>query len=110
MQSAIKVRVVCPGCGPLVVPAAELRCEVEDEGGKGICELSCPVCSATLVVRAQAAAVEIMRDGGAGHMTGSVPFELLEPHTGPPLSWDDLLDFKLALDGSGPLISNTDDI
>ena len=102
MQSAIKVRVVCPGCGPQVVPAAQLRCEVEAEADKGLCELSCPVCSATLVVRAQAAAVEVMRDGGAGHMTGSVPFELLEPHTGPPLTWDDLLDFKQALDGNEP--------
>jgi hypothetical protein len=110
MQSDITVRVVCPGCGPQVVPAAELRCEVEGDGDKGLCELCCPVCSATLVVRAQAAAVEMMRDGGAGHMTGSVPFELLEPHTGPPLSWDDLLDFKLALDGNPSLVSNTDDI
>jgi len=109
MQNDIKVRVVCPGCGPLVVPAAELCCELEAEGENGICELRCPGCSATLVVRAQAAAVEVMRDGGAGHMTGSVPFELLEPHTGPPLSWDDLLDFKLALDGGGPFLSNAED-
>ena len=110
MQSAIKVRVVCPGCGPLVVPAADLCCEIEAEGGKGLCELRCPVCSTTLVVRAAAAAVETMRDGGAGHMTGSVPFELLEPHTGPPLSWDDLLDFKLALDAGGPFTSEVDDL
>jgi hypothetical protein len=110
MQSAITVRVVCPGCGPLVVPAADIRCEVEAEGGTGLCELRCPVCSATLLVRAQAAAVETMRDGGAGHITGSVPFELLEPHTGPPLSWDDLLDFKLALESSRPFSSNVEEI
>ena len=106
----IKVRVVCPGCGPLVVPAAELRCEVEAAGDKGLCELSCPVCSATLVVRAPAATVEVMRDGGAGHMTGSVPFELLESHTGPPLSWDDLLDFKLALDAKESFLSNSGEL
>jgi hypothetical protein len=51
-----------------------------------------------------------MRDGGAGHMTGRVPFELLEAHTGPPLSWDDLLDFKPALEGGGPFISTVDDL
>ena len=109
MQSDIKVRVVCPGCGPLVVPAAELRCELEADGGKGICELRCPACSATLVVRAEAAAVEAMRGAGAGHMSGSVPFELLEPHTGPPLSWDDLLDFKLALERGQTFISTVDE-
>jgi ribosomal protein S27E len=110
MQNAIKVRVVCPGCGPLVVPAAELRCELEADGARGICEVRCPGCSATLVVPAGPAAVATMRDGGAGRMTGCVPFELLEPHHGPPLSWDDLLDFKLALDGGPTFISNIDDI
>jgi len=110
MQSAIKVRVTCPGCGPLVVPVAEVRCELEAKADKGICELRCPVCSATLVVPAGAAVVETMRGAGAGHMSGSVPFELLEPHAGPPLSWDDLLDFKLALDGNQPFISNAGDI
>jgi hypothetical protein len=98
MINAIKVRVVCPGCGPVVLPAKELRCEVQAPGGEGICELSCPVCSTLLIVPAGPVAVETMRDGGAGHMSGSVPFELLEPHTGPPLTWDDILDFKLELD------------
>jgi hypothetical protein len=98
MTNAIKVRVVCPGCGPVVLPARELRCELESAGGKGICELRCPVCSILLLVPAGPLAVETMREGGASQMSGSVPFELLEPHTGPPLSWDDLLDFKLELD------------
>jgi hypothetical protein len=38
-------------------------------------------------------------------MSGSVPFELLEPHTGPPLSWDDVLDFTLALEGGSDFLS-----
>jgi hypothetical protein len=109
MRSDIKVRVVCPGCGPLVVPAADVRCELEATGHKGICELSCPVCSIMVLVAAEAAAVETMRGGGAGHMSGSVPFELLEPHAGPPLSWDDLLDFKLALERDQTFISTVDE-
>ncbi len=110
MWGAIKVRVVCPGCGPLVLPAKHLRCELEAAGDKGICELQCPVCSTMVLVPAGPAAVETMRNGGAGHISGSVPFELLEPHIGPPLSWDDVLDFKLALDGRPDLLSNMGDI
>jgi ribosomal protein S27E len=110
MTGAIKVRVVCPGCGPVVLPAKELRCELEAAGDKGICELRCPVCSTMVLVPAGPVAVETMRDGGAGHMSGSVPFELLEPHTGPALSWDDVLDFKLALEGSSDFLSNTGEI
>jgi hypothetical protein len=98
MTSAIKVRVVCPECGPVVLPAKEIRCELQTAGDKGMCELSCPVCSTTVLVPAGPVAVQAMREGGAGHMRGSIPFELLEPHVGPPLSWNDLLDFKLALD------------
>jgi len=110
MSGTVKVRVVCPGCGPVVLPAKALRCELEAAGDKGICELRCPVCSTMVLVPAGPVAVETMRDGGAGHMTGSVPFELLEPHSGPPLSWDEVLDFKLALDCGTDFLSNTGDI
>ena len=98
MRSKVEVRAVCPGCGPMIVAAGELRCEVEVAGRDGICELKCPVCSTTILVPAVAPAVETLWSAGAGHMDGTVPFELLEPHTGPPLSWDDVLDFKLALE------------
>jgi len=110
MIGTVKVRLVCPGCGPVVLPARELRCELVASGDKGICELRCPVCSTMVLVPAGPVAVETMRDGGAGHMTGSVPFELLEPHSGPPLSWDEVLDFKLALDCGTDFLSNTGDI
>lgn len=98
MRSHVDARAVCPGCGPMVVPAAELRCELEAAGRQGICELRCPVCSTTVLVPAVAPAVAALWKAGAHHMSGSVPFELLEPHTGPPLSWDEVLDFKLALE------------
>jgi len=35
MTNAIKVRVVCPGCGPVLLPARELRCELEVAGANG---------------------------------------------------------------------------
>jgi DNA-directed RNA polymerase subunit RPC12/RpoP len=110
MIGTVKVRVACPGCGPVVLPAKALRCELEAAGDKGICELRCPVCSTMVLVPAGPVAVETMRDGGAGHMIGSVPFELLEPHSGPPLSWDDVLDFKLALDSGQDFFSNIGEI
>jgi hypothetical protein len=44
--------------------------------------------------------MEALFEGGATHPSGAVPFELLEAHAGPALSWDDLLDFTLALERS----------
>jgi hypothetical protein len=78
MRSKVEVRAVCPGCGPMIVSAA--------------------VCLTTILVPAVAPAVETLWSAGAGHISGIVPFELLETHAGPPLSWDDVLDFKLALE------------
>lgn len=100
MRSKVEVRAVCPGCGPMIVPAEDFRCELETASREGICELRCPVCSATILLPAAAPAVETLWRAGAGHMGGTAPFELLEPHTGPPLSWDDVLDFKLALENN----------
>lgn len=102
MSSTLSVRVVCPGCGPVVVSASAMRCELEAGAARGICELRCPVCTAPVLVPAVASAVETMRGAGAGHMM-IAPFELLERHEGPPISWDDVLDFKLALE-SGPVV------
>jgi hypothetical protein len=102
MPSYVDVRVACPGCGPMVVPADEFMCGLDAAGATGLCELRCPVCSATVILRAEAAAVETMQRAGAKGLT-MAPFELLEPHPGPPLSWDDFLDFKLALDASETL-------
>jgi hypothetical protein len=84
----------------MIVPAEDFRCELETASREGICELRCPVCSATILLPAAAPAVETLWRAGAGHMGGTAPFELLEPHTGPPLSWDDVLDFKLALENN----------
>src|SRR5437899_10907274 len=80
MHSEIEVRAVCPGCGPLVLPAAGFQCELEASGPKGICELRCPVCSTTVLVPAVASSVDMLWRAGAGHMSGPVPFELLESH------------------------------
>jgi hypothetical protein len=104
MGSSMSVRVVCPGCGPVVVPANELRCELEAAGERGICELRCPLCTATVLVPAVASSVKTMHGAGAGHMS-IAPFELLEAHVGPPISWDDVLDFSLALDGTQLFLS-----
>jgi hypothetical protein len=42
MTGAIKVRVVCPGCGRVVLPAKELRCELEAAGDKASASRDAP--------------------------------------------------------------------
>ena len=103
MGERIQVRAGCPTCGPVLVDAELLRCEMEPDVSKpsrGLCELTCPGCSQPLLFSTAPSVVEALFKGGVQHSSGAVPFELLEAHAGPALSWDDLLDFKLALDRS----------
>jgi hypothetical protein len=99
MRSRIQVRMTCPRCGPMVVDGGLLRCETEPRPpSRGLCELDCPSCSQPILFSTAPAVMEALLEGGAKHPSGAVPFELLEPHAGPPLSWDDLLDFTVALE------------
>jgi hypothetical protein len=50
------------------------------------------------MLRTTAGAVETVLGAGAERLSGLVPFEILEPHTGAPLSIDELLDFHAELD------------
>ena len=103
MPERIQVRTACPTCGPVLVEAGLLRCEMEpavSEPSRGLCELTCPSCSQPLLFATAPAVLKALFKSGVQHSSGAVPFELLEAHAGPALSWDDLLDFKLALDRS----------
>jgi hypothetical protein len=99
MRNLIHVRARCPRCGPVVVDGGLLECELEPGSPvRGLCELSCPSCSQPILFSTAPAVMETLFKAGAKHIAGAVPFELLEAHDGPPLAWDDLLDFKLALE------------
>ncbi len=101
MRNRIEVRTRCPWCGPVVVDGGLLRCEREPRTpSRGLCELDCPSCSQPILFSTARDVMQALFDGGAKHPSGPVPFELLEAHAGPPLSWDDLLDFKVALERS----------
>jgi len=100
MRNRIQVRASCPRCGPILVDGGVLQCEREPgapSASRGLCELTCPSCSQAVLFPTGPAVTQALFEGGAKHPSGAVPFELLEPHTGPPLSWDELLDFQLAL-------------
>lgn len=92
------VRATCRFCGEVPVPVAAVRCAIESlSAAQGLCELACPICSRTLTFRTDAAVVGLLLLEGAGAISGSAPFEALEPHAGSALSWDEVLDAKVAM-------------
>lgn len=102
------VRTRCPWCGRLELLASSLTCSGAGPGQEqGLCEFTCPGCSRSVFVAVPPSDIALLWAVGAGE--SRLPLELLEPHSGPPLSWDDLLDFRLALDEVCPTPSDHPD-
>jgi hypothetical protein len=84
------LEVMCPRCGPVRAQAAAARCG-DAGGGVALCEVACPGCAAQIFARTTTQVAETIVSYGATK-DPHAPLELLEAHTGPPLTWDDLLD------------------
>ena len=101
MRRQIDVRARCPRCGPLIIPGELFGCAVDPgRPSRGLCQLECPGCSQTILFPTAEVAIQVLFKAGAQRLAGLVPFELLEEHSGPAISWSDLLDFQLALSRS----------
>ncbi len=90
-----RVQAACLWCGMVEFDLHELRVHVA--GDEGLLEFSCPVCGRLNVRALGRAELASLTRVGATPSEGPAPFELLEEHTGPPISWDDLIDFHEAM-------------
>ena len=87
----------CRACGTVFLTLDELSCVIQRERKEALCQFACPIYTLTVTQELPPQDVAILRAMGARELMGSVPFELLEDHFGPPLSFDDLLDFHDAI-------------
>lgn len=98
MSEDAEVRVHCPWCGTFDLAPAAVRCADAASGEQHtLCEFTCPGCGRLIIRRTTAKGARLARRLGVARFEGTVPLELLEPRSGPPLSWDDVLDLHLTL-------------
>jgi predicted RNA-binding Zn-ribbon protein involved in translation (DUF1610 family) len=98
VKTSAVVQASCPSCGPVEVSARAFSCGVDLRGTRrGLCQFTCPTCARLVFLGTAPVAADVLLDQGAHPFAGAAPFELLEVHRGEPLSWDDLLDFHLAV-------------
>ncbi len=91
------VEVDCPWCGLVKVDDRGARvCRVGRRGG-GLCQFVCPLCGRLATKSVSLLEVKTLLVAGA-HLLAHAPLELLEPKKGDALSWDDVLDFRLAFE------------
>ncbi len=94
-MAKLAIKAECRTCGQVEPPVTDLRCEAR--GSQGIFEFRCPFCGRLVLVATEPWRALALQATGAARMTGPVPFELLEPHQGPAVTWDEVLDAHLAL-------------
>jgi len=93
-----EVHTICRWCGQITLSSTEIRAEVDPRNRtEGLCEFACPSCGRFLIVRTSGDVIRAVHRAGAGRIGGCVPFELLETNSGPPLSWQEVLDLHMAL-------------
>jgi hypothetical protein len=90
----------CNWCGSVQVEADGLHVFVS-RSGAGLFEFRCPQCARANFRSLSLSDLEALALAGVRPAEGRAPFELLETRSGPPIAWDDLIDFHLALTGEG---------
>ena len=94
------IKASCPTCGEVELTPADVRLMVCSHAPLSYYAFTCTGCLETVKKPADDHVVSLLVSGGVPAEVWEVPLEALEPHTGPALSYDDLLDFALQLASS----------
>ncbi len=91
------IKASCPCCGDVELTAAQVRLVVCSVADWSFYEFTCAQCRDDIRKPAGTEVVHLLRSGGVKAERWTVPAEALEPHLGPVISYDDVLDFALRL-------------
>ena len=91
-----RVEARCPWCGPVEFPAEDLSLYVGSEAG-ALFEFACPRCGRTVVRPLDRKDAGTLMEVGVPPSRDPGPLELLEEHSGPPITWNDIIDFHEAM-------------
>lgn len=87
---------MCPACGEVGLTPDDIELVVCGTASSTY-SFDCPTCGNRVRGHADAELVRLLESGGVMVTLLPIPAEALEPHEGPPLTLDDLLDLHLLL-------------
>jgi predicted RNA-binding Zn-ribbon protein involved in translation (DUF1610 family) len=99
------IRATCPSCGDVELQPRDMRLVVCTHVEWSYYAFSCPNCRDRVQRHADEEVVGLLMSGGVLAEQLHVPDEVFEEHSGPPLTYDDLLDFALSLRASDDLVA-----
>ncbi len=88
----------CPTCGDIELDVTELRVLICSSTSEGSYVFRCPSCDVLVLKRAEPNIVDVLVASGVDASVWHMPAELWEDHHGPPIIYDDLLDFHFQLE------------
>jgi hypothetical protein len=93
------IKASCPTCGEVELTSADITLMVCSYAPLSYYAFDCPSCLDEVRKPADDHVISLLMSGGVQATVWEVPEEALEPKLGPSLTYDDLLDLVLALDG-----------
>ena len=91
------IKASCPDCGEVELTPADVRLMVCSYSPLSYYAFDCDTCRGEVRKPADDHVVSLLLSGGVEAVVWELPAEALEPHEGPAICYDDLLDFALQL-------------
>jgi endogenous inhibitor of DNA gyrase (YacG/DUF329 family) len=93
------IKASCPTCGDVELTPDEMRLVVCSRSEWSYYAFDCPTCADEVRKPADEEIVSLLMSGGVAATPWHIPAEAMEEHDGPRITYDDLLDFALWLEG-----------
>lgn len=91
------IKATCPVCGDVDLTPRQLRLIIASQPGWSYYSFRCTTCRDEIRKPADEEVVALLTSGGVVPEQWAVPAEALEHRDGPVITYDDVLDFALAL-------------
>lgn len=99
------IKASCPCCGDVELTPPQVRLVVCTVAAWSYYAFTCATCQDEVRKPAGTDVVSLLQTGGVPVERWTVPAEALEPHEGPAVTYDDVLDFALYLQHADDLMA-----
>jgi hypothetical protein len=94
------IKASCPVCGDVELTPEQMRLVVCNRSDWSYYAFQCPNCTDEVRKPADDEIISLLQSGGVAASEWHIPAEAMEEHYGAPISYDEILDFALWLDGN----------
>jgi hypothetical protein len=92
------IKATCSDCGDVELRSKDLTVRICEDTSDATYSFRCPVCRMVEVRGAEEHVVDVLLAAGVRCTEWHLPAELREPHRGPAICHDDVLDFHAVLE------------